>query len=195
MKKNIKLIMLVLLFLIVIVVGLLFLNNIKKNNQYKKLIDDIKNASSKYITDTLEENYPIIIKIGNLKDENYLPFELINPKTNKHLSDESYALVSGNNENYELNLYDILDKNVSKNCIVKLNGLNEIQVRIGENYIEPGIEISEKGEILSYSVQYFHKGSEVFSIDSSIPKNYVAVYTALNSNGYLINIRRNIIVQ
>ena len=198
MKKNMfKIVLGIMVILILMIPIFIFSNAEKKKNNYNKLIESIESAAEKWAKSSDNELNSSTVKLGELKDKRLIGHNLKNPKTGLHLSDETYVVVkeNGNKYEFELKLYDIPKKETNNNLIVSMIGDKKIQNGISVRYEEKGISIRENGEEISYSVQYFLKGEEVISIDSSRPKVYEAVYTAINSKGEIAKIVREIVVQ
>ncbi len=182
--------------LIICILGLpifIFIGSDKKNKEYDNLLGKIKSATSVYIKDYNLENNSGKIKLGILKEYSLIENALVNPKTNRPLSNESYII--NNNGIYEIKLYDIPKEIDTKGLIITFNGDQNMQNNLSVRYSELGINVYDGSKQLDYSTQYFIKNKEVQSIETLKPRNYEVVYTAINSKGELAKVVRTVIVQ
>lgn len=182
--------------LIICILGLpifIFIGNDKKNKEYDNLLEKIKSATSVYIKDYNLENNSGKIKLGILKEYSLIENALVNPKTNRPLSNESYII--NNNGIYEIKLYDIPKEINTKGLIITFNGDQNMQNNLSVRYSELGINVYDGSKQLDYSTQYFIKNKEVQSIETLKPRNYEVVYTTINSKGELAKVVRTVIVQ
>lgn len=197
-KSNLKITIGVIIAVILITPIFLILNYTNKEAKYNELLQDIEEAATKWAKINMNDNEEIVVKLGDLKQVSFMPLNLVNPKNKKHLSNETYVVVSKNVDNtykFDINLYDIPDKETTGDCIVQINGNKNTQIGISSYYQDLGITIHEGGTMLSYSTQYFYKNEEIRVLDTSRPKNYEVVYTALNSKKELIKAVRKVVVQ
>lgn len=198
--KN-KLILKIILSILIIIVLLLpifiFVNIENKNKAYDSLIQELKDSAMEYINknNISIDNQYLKVKLGDLKHDNLIDNIIINPKTKKYLSNESYVLVNKTTDTYDVYIYDIPNNENSAGLIITFYGDRSIQNGITVQYYEQGISLIEGNQEIDYSVQYFTKGKEVNEIDSSRPRDYEVVYTALNSKGELAKVVRTVIVQ
>lgn len=195
MKNSIAL-KIILGVLIICILGLpifIFIGNDKKNKEYDNLLEKIKSATSVYIKDYNLENNSGKIKLGILKEYSLIENALVNPKTNRPLSNESYII--NNNGIYEIKLYDIPKEIDTKGLIITFNGDQNMQNNLSVRYSELGINVYDGSKQLDYSTQYFIKNKEVQSIETLKPRNYEVVYTTINSKGELAKVVRTVIVQ
>ena len=196
-NKILKGILITVLVILLILPIIYFVNQDVKKKDYQKLVETIENAATKYVRGYGEGSLQLKIKLSDLKNKNFVSLNLINPKTKSHLSNETYVLASYANGayTYDVHLYDIPKKEDRLDLIMNLIGDKNYQNGISVRYEEPGINVSEGQKVLSYSTQYFYKDEEIYSINSSRPKNYTVVYTALNSKGEIAKVTRTVIVQ
>lgn len=191
MKENrtiLNIILVTIIVLILITPILIFINKVNKEKKYDELVNKITEAAKKYSVNS--DDYEV--DINTLKEEGFLNSNLVNPKTNRPISNVSYVILS---DDYEVNIYDIpKSENVAK-LVITFNGDKKMQNGIGVQYEELGINVSDGNEDVYYVTQYFYKGKEVSKIDSSKPKDYEVVYTALNKDGELAKVVREVIVQ
>lgn len=191
MKENRKILNIILVTIIVLILIapiLIFVDKVNKEKKYDELVAKITEAAKKYSVNS--DDYEV--DINTLKEEGFLNSNLVNPKTNRPISNVSYVILS---DDYEVKIYDIpKSENVAK-LVITFNGDKKMQNGIGVQYEELGINVSDGNEDVYYVIQYFYKGKEVNKIDSSKPKDYEVVYTALNSDGELAKVVREVIVQ
>ena len=199
MKKTILKLCLVIVIVLVLSIPVFIFSSMEKTEKnYQELVEKIETAAKSWASTRLIEGETIIIKLGELKDYGLIDYNLKNPKTKGHLSDETYAEVkklSNNQYQTEIKLYEIPKRETAADLIIQMIGDKELQNGISVRYQELGINVHEGGEQISYSVQYFLKGEEIVSIDTSRPKTYEVVYTALNGKGELAKVVRKVIVQ
>lgn len=192
-KLCLKIVLVVLIIIILMIPIFIFVNDDNKNKKYDSLIEKIKSATSVYLKDYNLENNNGKIKLGMLKEYSLIDNALVNPKTNRPLSNESYII--NNNGTYEIQLYDIPKEIDTKGLIITFNGDQNMQNNLSVRYSELGINVYDGGNQLDYSTQYFVKNKEVQSIETSKPRNYEVVYTVINSKGELAKVVRTVIVQ
>lgn len=192
-KLCLKIVLGILIVFILMIPIFIFVNNDNKNKKYDNLLEKIKSATSVYLKDYNLENNNGKIKLGMLKEYSLIDDALVNPKTNRPLSNESYII--NNNGNYEIKLYDIPKEIDTKGLIITFNGDQNMQNNLSVRYSELGINVYDGGNQLDYSTQYFVKNKEVQSIEASKPRNYEVVYTVINSKGELAKVVRTVIVQ
>ena len=189
-----KVVLAIIIFMILMIPIFIFLNMENKDKDYEKLIDDIKSSAEKYVAHN-DIGDASKIKISVLKKANLLENALVNPKTKKPLSNETYVSLTNNGTVNEVVLYDIPSEDNVAELIVTFNGDKHMQNGISVRYEELGVNIFDGTTELSYSTQYFVKGKEVTSIDVYKPRDYEVVYTALSSKGELAKVVRTVIVQ
>lgn len=192
-KLCLKIVLGILIVFILMIPIFIFVNNDNKNKEYDNLLEKIKSATSVYLKDYNLENNNGKIKLGMLKEYSLIDDALVNPKTNRPLSNESYII--NNNGNYEIKLYDIPKEIDTKGLIITFNGDQNMQNNLSVRYSELGINVYDGSNQLDYSTQYFIKNKEVQSIESTKPRNYEVVYTAVNSKGELAKVVRTVVVQ
>lgn len=192
-KLCLKIVLVVLIIIILMIPIFIFVSNDNKNKEYDSLLEKIKSATSVYLKDYNLENNNGKIKLGMLKEYSLIDDALVNPKTNRPLSNESYII--NNNGTYEIKLYDIPKEIDTKGLIITFNGDQNMQNNLSVRYSELGINVYDGGNQLDYSTQYFVKNKEVQSIEASKPRNYEVVYTVINSKGELAKVVRTVIVQ
>ena len=192
-KLCLKIVLGILIVFILMIPIFIFVNNDNKNKEYDSLLEKIKSATSVYLKDYNLENSSSRIKLGKLKEYSLIDDALVNPKTNRPLSNESYII--NNNGTYEIKLYDIPKEIDTKGLIITFNGDQNMQNNLSVRYSELGINVYDGGNQLDYSTQYFVKNKEVQSIETSKPRNYEVVYTVINSKGELAKVVRTVIVQ
>lgn len=192
-KLCLKIVLVVLIIIILMIPIFIFVSNDNKNKEYDGLIEKIKSATSVYLKDYNLENNNGKIKLGMLKEYSLIDDALVNPKTNRPLSNESYII--NNNGTYEIKLYDIPKEIDTKGLIITFNGDQNMQNNLSVRYSELGINVYDGGNQLDYSTQYFVKNKEVQNIETSKPRNYEVVYTVINSKGELAKVVRTVIVQ
>lgn len=193
-------VILVVVFAIVLAVPIfIFIGMDNNDKKYEGLIKQITIAAENYVVrnQMIIDSNGVKVKLGKLKDTALMPINLKNPKTKAHLSNESYVIVSSSNGKYQFDvkLYDIPKKETSAGLFTTINGSKQLQLGISARYEEPGVTVYEGTIQLEYSAQYFLKGEEVTVIDSSRPKTFDVVYTAINSEGEVAKVVRNVVVQ
>lgn len=192
-KLCLKIALVILIVIILMIPIFIFVNNDNKSKKYDSLLEKINTAASIYLKDYNLENNSGKIKLGILKEYSLIDNTLVNPKTNRPLSNESYVI--NNNGTYEIKLYDIPKEIDTKGLIITFNGDQNMQNNLSVRYSELGISVYDGNEQLDYSTQYFIKNKEVQSIESSRPRNYEVVYTTVNSKGELAKVVRTVVVQ
>lgn len=199
MKKTmLKIIIGVIIVAILALPIFLILNNANNETKYDNLIKNIEEAATKWARINMNDNTEVTVKLGDLKQVGFISYDLVNPKNKKHLSNETYVIITkgtDNNYKFDIKLYEIPDKETTGDYIIQMNGDKNAQTGISSYYQELGIIIYEGENTLTYSVQYFYKNKEIRTIDTSRPKNYEVVYTALNSKNQLIKVTRKVVVQ
>lgn len=202
MKENktiLKVILIALLIVILLLPIFIFINNDNKNKKYDELVAEITSAAEKLVnrnSDLLVDG-KVKIKLSDLKEVSLINISIINPITHKSISNESYVdvTINGGIKNYRVTLYDIPSKENTANLIINMLGDKNMQNGISVRYEEQGIEVLDGLEKIEYSVQYFLKDKEVSGIDSSRPRTYEVVYTALNNEGELAKVVRKVVIQ
>lgn len=150
---------------------------IEKNN----IISAAKDWSLNNLSKLPQTGNSIKIKILELKDE-YLPVGIKNPKTGAFFSNESYILISNNNDDYtyEVYMYDIPEEIISDEKIKFVGNFltEEVDVNsvIGNFEIEV---INNDNEKIEYSKQCFLNNEEIIYIDTSKKGTYSIIYTVL----------------
>lgn len=197
-KVGLKVVLGIIIVLVLLIPIFLFVDSKQKETKYQELIEKVEEASRIWAKSHLVEENTVKVKLGELKQNFLIDFHLVNPKTKKHLANETYVMITKQvNGEYtlDLHLYEIPEQEKSADLIMQLNGEKKMQNGIGVRYQELGILVHEGEQEVPYSVQYFIKGKEVNLIDTSRPREYKVVYTALNSKGELANISREIVIQ
>lgn len=197
-KSTLKIIIGVIIVAILAIPVFLILNQTNNETKYDDLLNDIEEAATKWAKINMNDIDETVVKLGDLKQVGFMPYNLINPKNNKHLSNETYVVITKNADNtyrLEVKLYEIPDKETNGDYIVQINGDKNAQTGISSYYQELGIIIYEGKKNIPYSVQYFYKNKEIRDIDTSRPKNYEAIYTALNNKNEIIKVTRKVVVQ
>lgn len=174
-----------------------FVNQNQTEKEYEQLLEIIETATSKYAKGYATQGSSFKVKLGDLKDKNLLSLNVKNPKTGAHLSNETYVVANYVNGaySYDIHLYDIPEKEDRLDLIMSLVGDKSMQNGISVRYEEQGLNVSDGQKNISYSTQYFYKDEEIYTIDSSRPKTFTVVYTALNSNGEIAKVTRTVVVQ
>ena len=199
MKKTGREILLIVIIMIVLMIPIfIFVSNDKKETEYNNFIQHIEEGARKWARGNMQQINSGTIKLGELKKISFVDYNLKNPKTGLHLSNESYIIISKTNDgkyNFDLKLYELPKEETNADLVIQMIGKKVLQNGISAPYNELGIEVHEGNEALAYSIQYFTKGEEVLSIDTSRPRNYEVVYTVLNSRGELAKVVRKVIIQ
>lgn len=194
MKNKIlfKIIIAMVVIVVLLVPIFIFINNDSKNKNYNNLLSDIEQAAKTYFKEyDLEGN--VKVKLGTLKEYSLIDSDIVNPKTDRPVSNETYVVKE--KDEYSVFLYDIPKNESTKGLIITFNGDKSTQNGIAVRYSELGINVYDGSESLDYSTQYFVKNKEVQSIDTSKPKNYEVVYTVLTSKGEVAKVVRTVVVQ
>lgn len=196
-KTAFKIILGILIFIVLLIPIFLILSSERKENEYIELIESIESAAEKWAKGNMQDVDSAKVKLGDLKNMNFVNNILYNPKTQKYLSNETYVEIQKNSGAYTTTvvIHDIPNKEQVSNLIINVTGNKNTQVGISSKYMELGITAIEGGNEVPYSTQYFYKGKEINAIDTSRPKKYQVVYTALNHKGEIAKIVRNITVQ
>ena len=198
-KTLLKIILVILVIIILMIPIFIFVHQDNKNKKYNQLLEEITTATEKFVSrnNVNVDSENLKIKLSELKEVALLSNNLQNPKTGNPLSNESYVIISNHSgkNTYDIKLYDIPDKETNADLLISLNGSKKYQLGISVRYEEQGANFFEGTTSLEYSVQYFLRGKEVNTIDSSLPKTFEVAYTALNSKGELAKIVRSVVIQ
>ena len=167
--------------------------------------EQIKKAANDFVIDNIElfdNTDTITIKLGVLKQKDYISINIKNPKTRKNISNESTITIKKINNAYEitLNLIDMIDvtENIDSNSpILVLNGNYIEYVDVNSTYQEKGATAkSATGETLDdISIQIKLDDEEKSSIDTSQLLTYTVIYSVTDSRGLTTSATRTVIVR
>lgn len=195
---------------VVVVLGIVLLaivpiNNMVLKNSKEKLyeaqISEIRDSLKNWAIDNNRilptvENQSIVITLSQLKIGGYIKNELINPKTDKCLDNNTLLTITRYKKNYiyEVDSNEGTETNKCSNSYIVLNDNPIIYVEVNSSFVDPGaLAQDSNGNNISDSITTQISGSDT-SIDTSIVGNkYVITYTIVENN-IATSIKRNVII-
>lgn len=176
-----------------------------RTKSYDAQVLKIKNAANDWAlenTSYLPTNNldSITITLGELKHGGYIGLDIMNPSTEKSLSNESQIIITknGNTYEYELNLIDLVEEsNYNEQApTIILNGSYIEYVEINEEYEEKNGVIKSNNGILSdsLSIQIKSNNIEVPSITTTSKGTYQVIYS-ITKNNYQVSATRTVIIR
>lgn len=192
----------IILGVIALVITPLIDNTIKRSQEklYKSQMDNLISSVKSWTSDNkilFTKSSVIIITLQDLKENNYISYEVKNPKTDACLSNTMQFKIEKNGKKYSYSIIDNeLKDGFDSDCVVTeksisiyLMGENPYNLEINTNYNEPGITaLDVNGSNLDSIV------TSKNNINKSVLGTYQVIYEAEKDGNKATKIRNVVVV-